>query len=222
MFVHGGPYIGTGCVFRFDFLMLASNGYAVLFANYRGSLGYGQAFALAIDANWGEGGFRDHMATADAAIGRGLVDGERLGIWGASHGGFATAWAVGHTTRFRAAVVEASITDFTAAYYQSDLPDLVADLLGGPPHAAAEAYRINSPLTYATRCRTPTLLLHGDSDVRCPIAGAEAFYRTLHDVGCITEFVRLKDCDHLGDSMGPLAARVGQNEALLDWFSRYL
>jgi dipeptidyl aminopeptidase/acylaminoacyl peptidase len=222
MFIHGGPYNAIGNVFRFDFWLLAANGFAVLFANFRGSLGYGQDFSLAIDPDWGNQGFPDHMAAVDAVVTRGLADRSRLGVWGASHGGFATAWAIGHTQRFKAAVVEAALTDFSLAYYLSDLPDFFAHLLGGVPHQIPDTYRARSPVTYAHQCTTPTLLLHGDSDIRCPIAGAEAFYRALLDAKCTSELVVLKDCDHMGDSAGPLAARLGQNQALLDWFRRYL
>jgi len=222
LFVHGGPYIAIGCVFRFDFWMLAAHGYAVLFANFRGSIGYGAAFSLAIDPDWGANGFPDHMAAVDAAVARGFADSRRLGVWGASHGGFATAWIVGHTDRFRAAVAEASIVDCASMYYLSDLPDFLAQQLGGKPHEVPEVYRLRSPLSYAHRCKTPTLLLHGDRDIRCPVAGAESFFRALLDARCVTELVILKDCDHLGDSAGPLSARLGQNEALLGWFAKYL
>jgi dipeptidyl aminopeptidase/acylaminoacyl peptidase len=222
MFIHGGPYSAVGNVFRFDFWLLAANGFGVLFINFRGSLGYGAAFSLAIDPDWGNNGFPDHIAAVDAAVARGLADNLRLGVWGASHGGFATAWIVGHTNRFKAAVAEASLPDFSIAYYLSDLPDFFAHLLGGTPIECPSGYQARSPLTYAHQCKTPTLLLHGEADIRCPIAGAESFFRALLDAGCVTELVRLKACDHLGDSVGPLSARLGQNQALLSWFKRYL
>lgn len=222
MFIHGGPYMAVGCVFRFDFWMLAAHGYAVLFANFRGSLGYGPLFSAAIDPDWGTQGFGDHMAVVDAAIQRGLANKQRLGVWGPSHGGFATAWIVGHTDRFRAAVAEASAPDFRSVYYLSDLPDFFADRLGGKPNEVPGAYESRSPLTYAHQCKTPTLLLHSEKDVRCPLVGAESFFRALLDAGCPTELVVLKDSGHMGDSGGPLSARVGQNEALLEWFERYL
>jgi dipeptidyl aminopeptidase/acylaminoacyl peptidase len=90
------------------------------------------------------------------------------------------------------------------------------------PHEIPDMYRSRSPLTFAHRCTTPTLMLHGDEDYRCPIAEAEQFFRVLLDVGCTTELVRIPRCNHMGDSHGPLSARVGQNEALADWFERFL
>lgn len=222
MFIHGGPFLATGHAFRFDFHLLAANGYAVLFANFRGSAGYGESFVYGIMHDWGARGFPDHMAAVDAAVSCGLADPARLGVWGPSHGGFATAWVVGHTTRFRAAVAESAVINFSTLYYLCDAPDLFSRALGGRPDEIPDIYRSRSPLTYAGRCRTPTLLLHGEEDLRCPIAEAEQFYRALHDVGCKTELVLIPGMSHMGDSTGPLPARVGQNEALLEWFERHL
>jgi dipeptidyl aminopeptidase/acylaminoacyl peptidase len=222
LFIHGGPFSSTGHAFRYDFLLLAAHGFGVLFANFRGSSGYGDAFSRAIMGNWGERGFMDHMGTVDAAIARGFADPERLGVWGPSHGGFATCWVVGHTRRFRAAVAEAAFTDFSTLYHQTDAPESFARDLGGKPHEIPDVYRALSPLTYAHRCTTPTLLLHGEDDLRCPIGEAEQFHRVLIDAGCTTELFRIPDCHHMGDSTGPLSARCAQNEALLDWFQRFL
>jgi dipeptidyl aminopeptidase/acylaminoacyl peptidase len=222
MFIHGGPFLATGHAFRFDFHLLAANGYAVLFANFRGSTGYGDPFVRAIMGDHGARGFPDHMATVDTAVACGLSDAKRLGVWGPSHGGFATCWIVGHTDRFRAAVAESALTNYFTAYYLSDAPDFDVHDLGGRPEEIPDVYRSRSPLTYAWRCRTPTLMLHGEEDLRCPVSEAEQFYRALHDAGCATELVRIAGMAHMGDSTGPLSARRGQNEALLDWFERYL
>ena len=172
--------------------------------------------------DWGGKGFPDHMAVIDAAIAAGLADPEHLGVWGASHGGLATSWIVGHTNRFRAAVAEAAATNFSSLYYLSDLGAVLAVDLGGLPHELPDIYRSRSPLTFAHRCTTPTLMLHGEEDYRFPIAEAEQFFQVLLDVGCTTELVRITGCSHMGDAHGPLSARVGQNEALVDWFERYL
>jgi dipeptidyl aminopeptidase/acylaminoacyl peptidase len=222
MFIHGGPFMAAGHAYRFDFHLLATHGIGVLLANFRGSFGYGEEFALAIMGDWGARGFPDHMAAIDHAIELGLADSSRLGVWGASHGGFATCWLVGHSNRFRAAVAEAAVTNLTTAYYLSDAPEIFSRDLGGKPHEIPDVYRSRSPLTYAHRCETPTLLIHGEKDFRCPIAEAEQFHRALLDAGCVSEVVRLRDADHLGDSMGPPLTRVGQNSALLEWFKRFL
>ena len=208
--------------FRYDFLLLASQGFGVLFANFRGSAGYGEPFARAIMGDYGARGYPDHMGAVEAAIARGLADPDRLGVWGPSHGGFATCWIVGHSARFKAAIAEAAVTDFATTYYLSDAPDGIARDLGGRPHEIPDVYRSRSPMTYAHRCTTPTPFLHGDEDLRCPISEAEQFFRALQDVGCPSELRRIPGCSHMGDSVGPLSARKAQNQALLDWFGRYL
>lgn len=222
LFIHGGPFIATGDAFRFDFLLLAAQGFGVMFANFRGSAGYGEPFARAIMGDYGQRGYPDHMGIVNEAIARGFADPDRLGVWGASHGGFATCWIVGQTNRFKAAVAEAAVTNFTTTYYLSDAPDGIVRDLGGRPDQIPDIYRSRSPITYAHRCTTPTLLLHGEDDLRCPIAEAEQFYRVLQDVGCTTELYRIPECSHLGDSSGPVSARLAQNEALVDWFQRHL
>lgn len=222
LFIHAGPYLCTGNAFRYDFHLLASQGYGLLFANFRGSAGYGEAFMRAISGDWGARAYPDHIGAVDAANERGYSDPARVGVWGPSHGGFATCWLVGHTTRFRAAIAEAASTNFLTLYYQTDAPETYRRELGGRPHEIPDVYRRCSPITYAHRCRTPTLLVHGEDDLRCPIGEAEQFHRALRDVGCTTELLRIPSCSHLGDSIGPLSARRAQNEALVDWFGRYL
>jgi dipeptidyl aminopeptidase/acylaminoacyl peptidase len=222
LFIHAGPYLATGNAFRFDFHHLVSHGYGVLFANFRGSAGYGESFVRAIAGDWGARAYPDHMGAVDAAIERDYADRERLGVWGPSHGGFATCWLVGHSNRFRAAVAEAAITHFSTLYYLTDVPETFRRELGGRPHEIPDVYRSRSPLTYAHRCTTPTMLLHGENDLRSPIGEAEQFYRALQDAGCPTELFPIPSCSHIGDSVGPLSARRAQNEALLSWFQRHL
>ncbi|MBB4684619.1 dipeptidyl-peptidase 5 [Amycolatopsis jiangsuensis] len=220
--IHGGPFTTVGHVFRFDFHLLASRGIGVTFSNFRGSTGYGQEFMDAIGNDWGAAGFPDHMATIDAAIDRGLADRDRLGVWGASHGGLATSWIVGHTSRFAAAIAEASVTDYVLAYYTCDIPDAWAVQHGGRPDQVGDLMRARSPLTYAANCTTPILMLHCEGDLRCPLNQAEAFHRAVLDAGGTSEIAAIHGGSHIGDAMGPPAVRLAQDEALLDWFTRYL
>ncbi len=222
LFIHAGPYMATGNAFRYDFHHLISHGFGVVFANFRGSVGYGEEFIRAIAGDWGSRAYPDHIGAIDAAIARGHADGTRIGVWGPSHGGFATCWVVAHTNRFRAAVAEAAISNFATLYYTTDVPETFRRELGGRPDEIPDIFRARSPLTYAHRCVTPTLLIHGENDLRCPIGEAEQFYRALKDVGCPAELVRIPACSHIGDSIGPLSARRAQNEALIGWFNRYL
>lgn len=222
LFIHGGPYSATGQAFRFDLAMLASHGFAVVFSNFRGSAGYGESFVEIMQGDWGRNGFPDHMATIDYAIKDGWADPDRSGVWGASHGGFATAWIVGQTSRFKAAIAEASVTNFATAYYLSDAPGAVIKEMGVRPDEDPELYRRRSPLTYAPNCTTPTLMLHGANDLRAPLAEAEQFYRALLDHDCISELEIIPDANHLGDSFGPISARLRQNQVLLNWFKRFV
>lgn len=222
MHVHGGPYTAVGHAFRFDFHLLASNGMGVVFSNFRGSAGYGQEHMDAIGNDWGNAGFPDHMATIDTAIARGLAHENMLGVWGASHGGFATSWIVGHTNRFIAAVAEASVTDWVLLYYTSDVPDAWKIQHGGNPREVADVMRERSPLTYAHHCTTPILMLHCQGDLRCPPTQAEVFQRAVLDAGCVSELAMIRGGSHIADAMGPAPIRVAQDYAVLDWFERFL
>lgn len=222
LYIHGGPFAATGHGYRFDFHLLASMGFGVAFANFRGSAGYGEAFARAVMGDWGARAYPDHVGAIEAVVRQGWADPDRLGVWGFSHGGFATCWVVGHTQRFKAAVAEASSCNFATLYHLSDIPEVWARDLGGRPHEIPDVYRSRSPITYAHRCRTPTLLIHGEEDFRCPISEAEQFHRALRDAGCETELLRMAGASHTGDSNGPLSARLAQNEALATWFGARL
>lgn len=222
LFIHGGPHNSVGYAFRYDLMLLATQGYGVAFANFRGSMGYGEEFARAIVGDWGARAYPDHMGVVDAVVSRHFSDERRIGVWGHSHGGFAVCWLVGHTHRFKAAVAEASVTNFSTLYYLSDIPNALLRDLGGLPHEIPDVYRARSPITYAHRCKTPTLLIHGEADLRAPIGESEQFFRTLQDVKCKVEMLRLQDCSHMGDSDGPLSARLAQNQALVRWFGENL
>ena len=102
--IHGGPMAMYGWSFFFEFQLLAAHGYAVVYTNPRGSTGYGRDFSAAVSHDWGGKDFEDIMAGLDAAVARGWIDPERLGVAGGSYGGYMTNWAIGHTNRFKAAV----------------------------------------------------------------------------------------------------------------------
>lgn len=223
LYTHGGPYAGFGHLFFFDFQMLAGAGYGVLFINHRGSSGYGDEFSLAITGDWGNLDYKDLMAGVDLAVEWGLADPDRLGVCGLSGGGYLSCWIVGHTERFKAAVPENPVTNWVSEYGVSDVgPELGAQCLGGAPHEIPEVYTRCSPITYAHRCKTPTLLIQAESDHRCPPEQSEQFFTVLRANGCVAEMVRLPNEFHDGSIMGGLPARRAQNEALLDWMNRYV
>jgi len=223
LYIHGGPHSGFGHIFSFDFQMLAGAGYAVIFANQRGSTGYGDAFATAIIGDWGNLDYTDLMAAVDEAIARGIADPERLGVCGLSGGGNLSCWIVGHTDRFKATVPENPVTNWISFYGVSDIgPWFAPAELGGKPHEIPEVYLRCSPTTYAHRCTTPTLLIQGEHDFRCPTEQSEQFYNVLKVNGCTVEMLRLPASAHGASLRGDLAVRRAQNEALLDWMNRYV
>ena len=223
LYIHGGPYASFGHVFFFDFQMLAGAGYAVLFINQRGSSGYGDDFSTKIFGDWGNLDYEDLMGGVDFVIEKGIADPDRLGVCGLSGGGNLSCWIVGHTDRFNAAVPENPVTNFVSLYGVSDVGvALCLWELGGPPHEIPDVYRRCSPITYAHNCKTPTLLVQAEGDMRCPAEQSEQFYTVLKANGCIAEMVRLPNAFHTGSVDGPPVARRVQNEVLLDWMNRYV
>jgi len=223
LYIHGGPHSGFGHSFSFDFQMLAGAGYAVLFVNQRGSTGYGDEFATQITGDWGNLDYKDLMAGVDFAIEKGIADPERLGCCGLSGGGNLSCWIVGQTDRFRAAVPENPVTNWTSFYGVSDIgPRFAVEELGGLPHEIPEVYRRCSPITYAHLCTTPTLLIQGEADYRCPAEQSEQFYTVLKANGCVVEMLRLPASAHAGSIMGEPILRRVQNQALLDWMNQYV
>ena len=223
LYVHGGPHGAYGNAFSLDFQMLAGAGFAVLFTNPRGSSGYGNDFASVIVGDLGNLDFKDVMAGVEHLIEEDLADEDRLGVCGLSYGGQMTTWAVGNTDRFKAAVSENPVVDRRAYYGISDMAAWwVVKLLGGKPQDIPEVYRKCSPITYAHKAKTPTLLVQGESDFRCTKEQSEMFYTALKVAGCVVEMVRLPDSFHAGSINGAPIVRRAQNEALLDWMKRFV
>jgi dipeptidyl aminopeptidase/acylaminoacyl peptidase len=223
LYIHGGPHSGFGHVYSFDFQMLTGAGYAVLIINHRGSTGYGNEFATKILGDWGNWDYKDLMAGVDFAIAKGIADPARLGCCGLSGGGNLSCWIVGQTDRFKAAVPENPVTNWVSFYGVSDIgPWFAVEELKGLPHVIPEVYRRCSPITYAHQCKTPTLLVQGEADYRCPAEQSEQFYAVLKANGCTVEMLRLPASSHIGSFTGPPIVRRVQNEALLDWMNKYV
>jgi dipeptidyl aminopeptidase/acylaminoacyl peptidase len=223
LYIHGGPHSGFGHTFSFDFQMLTGAGYAVLIVNHRGSTGYGDAFGTGALGDWGNLDYQDLMSGVDEAIGRGLADPDRLGVCGLSGGGNLSCWIVGQTDRFKAAVPENPVTNWVSFYGVSDIGVWFArEELGGSPYEIPEVYARCSPITYANRCTTPTLLIQGEHDWRCPPEQSEQFYTVLKAHGCTVEMLRLPASFHAATINGRLPVRRAHNEALLDWMQKYV
>ena len=164
----------------------AGRGFAVLFPMPRGGAGYGEAGQRAIVNAWGEGDYKDIMAGVDKLIADGIADPDRLGVMGASYGGYMTNWIVTQTGRFKAASAGASLSDLPDQYYLSEGGEFMVDYFK-LPWENVSSYTAHSPLTFARTVTTPLLIQHGEVDPRVPIASAWKFYRALKAMGKTVE-----------------------------------
>ena len=223
LYIHGGPHAAYGYGFHFDFQMLAGAGYGVLFLNHRASTGYGDSFSTAIKGDWGNLDYHDLISGVDHAIALGLADADRLGVCGTSGGGNLSCWIVGQTDRFKAAIPQNPVANWHSFYGTSDIGIYFAvEQLGGHPHEIPEVYTRCSPITYAHRCVTPTLLVQSELDWRCPAEQSEQFYSVLKANGCVVEMLRQPGGSHGASISGALNLRRAHNDAMLDWFARYV
>jgi len=154
----------------------------------------------------------------DAMISRGIADPDRLGVMGASYGGYMTNWIVTQTTRFKAASAGASISDLTDPYYLSEGGQFMVEYFR-LPWENPDSYRSHSPLTWAGKVTTPLLIQHGERDPRTPIAGAWKFYRALKALGKTVELDIYPRGGHI--LFEPMLQRE-QMRRNLDWFNRYV
>ncbi len=223
LYIHGGPHSAYGNMFSFDYQMLAGAGYAVLYLNPSGSSGYGDDFANSILANWGDLVFDDLMRGVDLAIEKGIADPDKLGCYGLSYGGYMSCWIVGHTSRFKAAIPENPVSNLVSFYGTSDIgPRFLEEEMEGTLIDKFQLYVDQSPVTYAHKAVTPTLMIQGEADYRCPAEQSEQFYTILKAHGCTVEMVRLPGSPHAGSISGAPIVRQYANHAMLDWFNQYV
>ena len=224
--IHGGPHAMYGWGYVHEFQVLASRGYAVIFANPQGSTGYAQAHTEALRGAWGEVDFPQQMAVVDAAIAHANLDPRRLGVAGGSYGGFMTNWVIGHTDRFRAAVTQRTISNMYSMYGTDDIAVIsMFHELGGAPWDSPELtrrYMELSPITYVKAITTPLLILHAEQDYRCPMEQAEQLYLALKQLGREVEFVRFPDESHGLTRGGKPKHRIEHMTRLVGWFDRHM
>ena len=218
--VHGGPHGMYGWGFNAAFQAYAGRGYGVLYLNPRGSSGYGQKFSDGTLREWGGGDYRDLMAGVDEVLRKfSWIDPDRLGVTGGSYGGFMTNWIITQTTRFRAGVAAASVSNLISFYATSLYQDLIHAEFGGFPWEDYEQLWRWSPLRYARQAQTPLLLLHGEQDNDVHITQAEEMYMALRRRGVETVLVRYP---REGHGFREPHHRQDALERTLAWFDRFL
>ncbi len=222
--VHGGPagvftqsFIGGRGVY--PIATFAARGFAVLRPNPRGSSGYGTEFRRANIKDWGGADYQDLMTGVDKAIEMGVADPNRLGVMGWSYGGFMTSWIVTQTHRFKAASAGAPVTNLMSFNGTADIPAFVPDYFGGQAWENPEIYAKHSAMFNIKGVTTPTMIQHGDADVRVPISQGYEFYNALKAQGVPTRMIVLPRQPH-----GPNEPKMqlAAMQANLDWFEKYL
>lgn len=222
--IHGGPHAMYTGTFSYEMQTLAAQGYAVLWVNPRGSMGYGQEFARACRGDFAGGDFRDLMEAVDHALDTyEQFDESRLGVAGGSYGGVMTNWIVAHCNRFKAAVTQRCISNWLSMYGTSDIGiSYVEGVIGGNPAENAELLWSRSPLAHAHKINTPLLIMHGEQDYRTPIAQAEELYTMLKRYGKTTKLIRYPGSNHSLLKSGKPSLRVDSFEQINVWFNQYL
>ena len=195
--IHGGPFAMYEPSFAVEMQLYAAAGYVVLYLNPRGSTGYGQEFANLIHHNYPDKDYDDLMSGVDSLIGRGYIDTQRLFVTGGSGGGVLTAWIVGHTDRFRAAVVVKPVINWISFVLTGDMTNyFYLYWFEGFPWDNVQSYWKRSPLAYVGNVHTPTMLITGETDYRTPSSEAEQFYQALKLRKVDTAMVRVPNASH--------------------------
>ncbi|ADB33932.1 beta-lactamase [Kribbella flavida DSM 17836] len=221
--VHGGPHNawnGAADEAHLYHQELAARGWAILLVNPRGSDGYGEQFFTAALGHWGTADAADFLEPLDELVAEGIADPKRLAVAGYSYGGFMTCYLTSRDDRFAAAVAGGVVSDLTSMAGTSDSGHfLSAYELGGPPEP--ERYAEMSPLSKVNDVRTPTLVLHGAADARCPIGQAEQWHTALREQGVPAQLVLYPDADHLFIIQGRPSHRLDFNRRIRDWVDQY-
>jgi dipeptidyl aminopeptidase/acylaminoacyl peptidase len=216
--IHGGPHGMYNGGFDFKNQDHAANGYVVLYTNPRGSSGYGSPFGNAIKNAYPDKDYDDLMAGVDEVISRGYIDERNLFVYGGSGGGVLTAWIVGHTDRFTAAVSKAPVINWLSFVGTTDGSSWYRNFASLPWEDPSEHLR-RSPLMYVGNVTTPTMLMTGERDLRTPMEQTEQFYKALKLRKVPTAMVRLTDGWHSRSSPPTNFIRVQLH--LRNWFERF-
>lgn len=217
LYIHGGPWAMYSVRFDWAWQNFAANGYAVLYMNPRGSTGYGQEFVNGIQYSYPGKDYDDLMAGVDAAIDKGFIDENNLFVCGGSGGGVLTAWIVGHTNRFRAAVSMRPVINWHSFVGTTDGSNWYRQFQKYPWEDPME-YALRSPLHYVGNVTTPTMVMTGEEDLRTPMGQSEEYYRALKMLKKDTLLIRVPGEYH---GWRRPSHRILQQLYLLAWFEKY-
>ncbi|WP_066720145.1 alpha/beta hydrolase family protein [Sphingomonas pituitosa] len=219
--IHGGPHTAYGPGFSTDYQLYAAHGYAVLYANPRGSTSYGEDFADLIDKKYPGDDYGDLMAAVDAAIGAGVADPDNLFVTGGSGGGVLTAWIVGKNDRFKAAATQKPVINWISEALTMDNTGFTSRYwFAKQPWEDPMSYWSRSPLSLVGNVKTPTMVVVGSEDYRTPVSESEQYYAALQIRGVPTALVKVPGASHGGFTARP-SQSAAKAAAILAWFDRY-
>jgi dipeptidyl aminopeptidase/acylaminoacyl peptidase len=219
--IHGGPQgsFGDHWHYRWNPQAYAGRGYGVVFIDFHGSTGYGQAFTDAIQGDWGGAPFEDLMLGLDAALAKYTwLDGSRAVALGASYGGYMINWINGKTDRFKALVCHDGIFDNRFAYYDTEEVWFPEWEHKGMPTATPEEFAKHNPVEFVKNWKTPTLVVHGGLDYRIPDTHGMAAFTALQRKGIASRFLHFPDENHW--VLKPLNSKLWHEEVLA-WIDRF-
>ena len=218
--MHGGPqsHVQTDYAMNTYWYPLLSQGWAVVAPNAVGSTGYGKAFARRLRGHWGELDFPQYMAVVDTLQREGIAD-ERIACTGKSYGGYLSAWAIGQTDRFKAAIISAPVSDIWSHAGTSDTGYYVTPYaMDGEVPDVRDRCRALSPVDHCINATTPTLILQGAEDGRCPIGQSEQLFA--HLIRCTqapAQLVVYPGGSHRLAESGKPGHRVDYHQRLCGW-----
>ena len=218
--IHGGPYAMYGPFFASEIQRYAAEGYVTVWVNPRGSTGYGEEFALAIDLAYPGYDYDDLMTVVDQVVAKKYADPERLFVTGGSGGGILTAWITTKTQRFAAAASIKPVINWMTMALAADIGQYVRrHWIRADPWADPEAFLKHSPIRYVDKVKTPTLLMVGEEDYRTPAWEAEQFYTALKMLKVDTALIRVPSAPHY------IASRpsrlINKTDNIMGWFAKY-